>query len=95
MGCMTYIITGLCLRSDRCIQVCPVNCIVPGQPIEQWPTYYIDPHRCIDCGLCVPECPYNAIWPEADVPPPLRGDIQPNYDFFTHGPGYSAQGYSE
>jgi len=48
--------------------VCPVECIVPGKPIEEWPWYYIDPDTCIDCGACVPECPFLAIFPEDEVP---------------------------
>ncbi len=65
---MTHIITSLCLRDRGCIEVCPVDCIVPGQPIEQYPWMYIDPDTCIDCGACVPACPYGAIFPEDDVP---------------------------
>lgn len=88
---MTHIITGLCLRAGNCVTVCPMDCIVPGWPVEEWPTYYIDPAACIDCGACVKVCPYNAIWPLQDVPEPLRGDIRSNYDFFEQGPGYSAR----
>jgi ferredoxin len=87
---MTHVITGLCLRDGACVEVCPVDCIVPGYPIEEWPWYYIDPATCIDCGACVPRCPYNAIWPEEEVPEVLRDDIQSNYDFFERGPGYPA-----
>jgi ferredoxin len=87
---MPHVITGLCMREGACVEVCPVDCIVPGHPIEEWPWYYIDPVTCIDCGACVPRCPYNAIWPEEEVPEILRDDIQPNYDFFERGPGYSA-----
>ena len=130
---MTYIITSLCLRDSGCVDVCPVECIVPGIPQEQWPWYYIDPDTCIDCGACIPECPYEAIFTEDEVPAPyvaqggeyisrvgltghyegtnhqgdavvldcvrqldageevdLTEDTQPNYDFFTDGPGYSA-----
>lgn len=65
---MTYIITSLCLRDGGCMEVCPVECIVPGKPIEEWPWMYIDPDTCIDCGACVPECPYEAIFPEDEVP---------------------------
>ncbi|HEY5572633.1 MAG TPA: ferredoxin family protein [Anaerolineales bacterium] len=65
---MTYIITSLCLRDSSCVDVCPVECIVPGKPAEQWPWFYIDPDTCIDCGACVPECPYEAIFPEDEVP---------------------------
>ena len=65
---MTHIITSLCLRDGGCQTVCPVECIVPGQPVEKWPWYYIDADTCIDCGACVPECPWEAIFPEDDVP---------------------------
>jgi ferredoxin len=65
---MTHVITSLCLRDSGCVEVCPVECIVPGKPQEQWPMFYIDPDTCIDCGACVPECPYAAIFPEDEVP---------------------------
>ena len=64
---MTHIITGLCLRDSGCIEVCPVECIVPGMPQDKWPLYYIDPDTCIDCGACIPECPYEAIFTEDEV----------------------------
>jgi ferredoxin len=134
---MTHIITSLCLRDSGCVDVCPVECIVPGKPAEEWPWYYIDPDTCIDCGACIPECPFEAIFPEDEVPEAyeakggelqsmpvgtdgftevydgtnhhgepvhvtatralqagetidLTEDIQPNYDYFQKGPGYSA-----
>ena len=65
---MTHIITSLCLRDGSCVEVCPVECIVPGKPESDWPWFYIDPDTCIDCGACIPECPYEAIFPEDDVP---------------------------
>jgi ferredoxin len=65
---MTHIITSLCLRDAGCVDVCPVECIVPGKPQEQWPWFYIDPDTCIDCGACIPECPFEAIFPEDEVP---------------------------
>ncbi len=132
---MTHIITSLCLRDGGCVDVCPVECIVPGMPQDKYPWYYIDPATCIDCGACIPECPFEAIFTEDEVPEAygakgsehlaqpvgtpgfdqpyegsnhhghavkidstrvpaagetinLRGDIQPNYDFFQNGPGY-------
>lgn len=88
---MTHVITGLCNRHGGCVQVCPVDCIVPGKSIEEWPWYYIDPAVCIDCGRCIPVCPYNAIWPEAEVPGFLKADIDANYAFFQHGPGYAGR----
>ena len=65
---MTHVITALCLRDNGCADVCPVECIQPGTPAAEWPTYYIDPAACIDCGACVPECPWAAIFPEDEVP---------------------------
>lgn len=69
---MTHVITSLCLRDNGCIVVCPVECINPGEPAEQWPTFYVDPATCIDCGACVPECPFSAIFPEDEVPSAYR-----------------------
>lgn len=69
---MTHVITSLCLRDNGCIDVCPVECISPGEPVEQWPTFYVDPGTCIDCGACVPECPYAAIYPADEVPSAYR-----------------------
>jgi len=65
---MTHVITSLCLRDNGCLSVCPVECIQPGEPAAQWPTFYIDPGTCIDCGACVPECPFHAIFPLDEVP---------------------------
>ena len=65
---MTHIITSLCLRDGGCVDVCPVECIVPGKPVEEWPWFYIDPDTCIDCGACIPECPFEAIFTEDEVP---------------------------
>jgi ferredoxin len=69
---MTHVITSLCLRDNGCMEVCPVECINPGDPADQWPTFYIDPASCIDCGACVPECPCHAIFPEDEVPAAYR-----------------------
>jgi ferredoxin len=64
---MTHIITSLCLRDGGCVEVCPVECIVPGKPDAEWPWYYIDPDTCIDCGACIPECPFEAIFPRRNA----------------------------
>lgn len=65
---MSSIITRLCLRDGSCVEVCPVDAIVAGQPIEKWPWYYIDMESCIDCAACIPECPNEAIYDEEEVP---------------------------
>ena len=87
---MTHTITELCIRDGACVEVCPVECIIPGLPEDEWPLYYIDPDTCIDCGACVPECPVEAIFPEEDVPEEYEGDTAKNAEFFSEGPGYSA-----
>ena len=69
---MTHVITSLCLRDNGCMSVCPVDCIQPGDPSEGFPTFYIDPATCIDCGACVRECPFHAIFPEDEVPSAYR-----------------------
>jgi ferredoxin len=56
------------MHDGSCLEVCPVECIVPGKPVEEYPSYYIDPETCIDCGACAPECPYEAIYMEDEVP---------------------------
>lgn len=65
---MPRVITNLCQREGSCRIVCPVECIVPGKPVDDWPTYVIDPDTCIDCGACEPECPFSAIYPSDEVP---------------------------
>jgi ferredoxin--NADP+ reductase len=86
---MTYVITELCTREGDCVEVCPVDCIVPGpKGNADWPYFYIDPDTCIDCGACVPACPPEAIFPELDVPEASQAMVQANADYFLKGPGY-------
>jgi len=65
---MPSIITDLCLRDGACVSVCPVDCIVAGNPVTEWPHYYIDIEVCINCSACIPECPQGAIYPQPEVP---------------------------
>lgn len=91
---MTHVIFDLCIRDGACAEVCPVECIIAGQPEEEWPWFYIDPDTCIDCGACVPECPVDAIRPEDDLGvefPQYVSATQKNADFFKVGPGYKAK----
>ena len=86
---MTYTITELCTRDGDCVEVCPVDCIVPGPKGDaNWPLFYIDPDVCIDCGACVPVCPPEAIFPEFEVPAEQESFTQINADYFLTGPGY-------
>ena len=79
---MTYVIFDLCIRDGACVDVCPVECIVPGIPEEEWPWYYIDPDTCIDCGVCEPECPVTAIFTADDTPDKWRSFIEKNADYY-------------
>ena len=65
---MPRVITNLCLRDESCVEVCPVDCIYPGEPVEEYPTYFIDPDACIDCGICEKECPNSAIFEFSELP---------------------------
>jgi ferredoxin--NADP+ reductase len=87
---MTHVIFDLCTRVGDCVAVCPVECIVDGEPEEEWPWYYIDPDTCIDCGACVPACPEDAIRPLEDLPAEYVYAAELNALFFTEGPGYTA-----
>ena len=100
---MTHtIVTALCTREGDCVEVCPVDCIIPGPTDDPaWnDLFFIDPDTCIDCGACIPVCPPEAIFPEEDVPPEheevefkfqgeiIVGDTARNAAFFTDGPSY-------
>ena len=62
---MTYVVTGDChrCRFTDCVEVCPVDCFHADADM-----LYIDPARCIDCGVCVPSCPAEAIFDEGSLP---------------------------
>lgn len=80
---MPYVITEPCVgTTDRsCVEVCPVDCIHPGEG-EETDQLYIDPESCIDCGACVPECPVEAIYLDSDVPDEWEKYIDINADYF-------------
>ena len=85
---MTYIITRLCERYDSCIEACPNDdtiFFVENDP--EWPTYYINPDTCIECGSCEDECEQKAIFHVDDVPTEYEDDIQKNVEYFESGPG--------
>ncbi|MBI9046419.1 MAG: ferredoxin family protein [Anaerolineaceae bacterium] len=65
---MPAVVSKFCLRDGSCVYVCPVDCIVPGNPQSIWPHFYIDPLTCIDCSACIAECPNNAIYTINDIP---------------------------
>ncbi len=64
---MAFVITEKCLgeRYGRCVPVCPVEAIHPGE-YKGKPFMAIDPDACIECGACAEECPVGSIVPEAE-----------------------------
>ena len=80
---MTYYITETCLdvKDKSCIDVCPVDCIHPGDG-EGEPMLYIDPDECFDCGACEPVCPVEAIYAEDDIPEDQNRFIEINTKYF-------------
>ncbi len=68
---MAFVIVEGCTKDEKCIEVCPVDCIHPRKDEAQFAEVtqlYIDPVNCIDCGACVPVCEASAIYAEAEVP---------------------------
>ena len=68
---MTYVIIGSCVKDDACIEVCPVDCILPRPEDPDFETaeqLYIDPEECIDCDACVEACPVDACFAEDQLP---------------------------
>ena len=80
---MPYVITEKCLgeRYATCAEVCPVDCIHPGEYQGQV-FMIIDPDDCIDCGVCQPECPVDAIVDSADESPEwakINAELSPSF----------------
>lgn len=67
---MPYVITDKCLGEvyANCTEVCPVNCIHPGQYKDQ-SFMVIDPNECTDCTSCFTACPIGAIVEDAGKNP--------------------------
>lgn len=84
---MAHVIAQPCIGSKEaaCYAVCPVECIhpTPGEPdFAEVDQLFINPLRCIDCGLCVDECPVLAIFPEQDLPEAWVDYIDKNAAYF-------------
>lgn len=80
---MAYVITGKCLgeRYATCAEVCPVDCIHPGEYNGEV-FMVIDPDDCIDCGVCQPECPIDAIVDSPDEAPEwakINAELAPSF----------------
>ncbi len=82
---MPFIIVEGCTKDEKCIEVCPADCIHPRSdeaPFVESDQLYIDPVNCIDCGACVPVCPTNSIYAESDVPEELAAFPEKNAQYY-------------
>jgi ferredoxin len=72
---MTVVVTGNCslCRYTECVDVCPAACFHVDETMV-----YVDPQECVDCMACIVVCPVKAIYPEDEVPEPLRSWIELN-----------------
>jgi formate hydrogenlyase subunit 6/NADH:ubiquinone oxidoreductase subunit I len=80
-----FVIAAPCVADYTCVEVCPVDCIAPG-PLEsdfdQAEQLYIDPARCIECGICAAVCPVAAIYSAESLPARWAGYAQINRSYF-------------
>ena len=84
---MAYVIAAPCIGDYSCVEICPVDCISPEPRDADFRTaeqLYIDPKRCIDCGVCVEACPVLAIYEDRNLPEKWRHYADVNREFFEH-----------
>jgi NAD-dependent dihydropyrimidine dehydrogenase PreA subunit len=82
---MAFIIVEGCTKDEKCIEVCPVDCIHPRKDeakFEEVTQLYVDPVNCIDCGACVPVCASSSIYADADLPENLAAFRETNAQYF-------------
>ncbi len=51
-----YFITDDCIGCDKCVDVCPQNCIITANS-----PYIIEQNHCLHCGNCLTVCPMSAV----------------------------------
>ena len=82
---MAYVITDQCTKDEKCVEVCPVDCIHPRKDepnFEEVAQLFVNPIDCIDCGACVPVCEANAIFALDDVPEEAKAAIEANAQYY-------------
>lgn len=86
---MAYVIVDTCIKDNKCVEVCPVDCIKEGVFTDSdgktCDMLFINPDDCIDCGVCEPECPSSAIYAETDLPDNLKHFARINREAFASG----------
>lgn len=87
---MTYVITEACIgvKDQSCMEVCPESCVF-SEDIDDMS--YIDPNRCIDCGVCMEACAMGAIYPDFALPKASLEFLALNDYWFKHKTGVRAR----
>lgn len=83
---MAYVITEQCTKDEKCIEVCPVDCIHPRKDEPKFaevPQLYVHPVECIDCGACVPVCEASAIFMLGELPEQWKDAADKNAQYYT------------
>ena len=83
---MAYVITEACTKDEKCVEVCPVDCIHPRKDepaFAEAAQLFVDPVACIDCGACVPVCEASALFAAGEVPDQWTQAIEANTKYYT------------
>jgi ferredoxin len=84
-GDMAYVITGDCTKDEKCVEVCPVDCIHPRKDEPKFAEstqLFVSPVECIDCGACVPVCEASAIYTLDELPENLKNYAELNAQYY-------------
>ncbi len=82
---MAYVITSTCTKDEKCVEVCPVDCIHPRKDepnFAEATQLYVDPGTCIDCGACVPVCESSSMYPLDELPENLQEFAEKNAQYY-------------
>ena len=82
---MPFVIAAPCVSDYSCVEVCPVDCISPRPTETEFADadqLYIDPSRCIECGVCVDVCPVAAIYSAESLPEKWAHYAEINRSYF-------------
>ncbi|MBZ5563999.1 MAG: ferredoxin family protein [Acidobacteriia bacterium] len=82
---MAYVITSTCTKDEKCVEVCPVDCIHPRKDepsFAEAAQLFVDPGACIDCGACVPVCESSSMYPLDELPDNLQEFAEKNAQYY-------------
>jgi len=82
---MAYVITSDCTKDEKCVEVCPVDCIHPRKEEPKFgdsAQLFVSPVECIDCGACVPVCEASAIYSLDELPENFKASAELNAQYY-------------